>query len=111
MCGPRGVDRVKREIPFLKQVESEYHDKDIAFVSLSVDEQKNKEKWKTFVDEQDLGGIQIMADKDWNSDFIRSYSITGIPRFILLDREGNIIDADAPRPSNPALIQLLEEYI
>ncbi|MEM7161325.1 MAG: TlpA disulfide reductase family protein [Bacteroidota bacterium] len=105
-CGP-----CKREIPYLKEVEAQYHEKGIEFVSLSIDEQKNKQKWKDFVDAQELGGIQLLADNDWTSEFVRSYSITGIPRFILLDQNGNIIDADAPRPSNPALIQLFEEYI
>ena len=59
------------------------------------------------VKDQNLQGIQIIADKDWNSDFVTSYNITGIPRFILIDPEGNIYDANAPRPSDPRLKELL----
>ena len=42
-------------------------------------------------------------------DFLKSYKISGIPRFILIDPKGNIIDPDAPRPSSSELTKLLEE--
>jgi hypothetical protein len=32
---------------------------------------------------------------------MKDYVISGIPRFILIDKEGNLINANAPRPSNP----------
>jgi len=49
-----------------------------------------------------------MADNEWNSEFVSAYNITGIPRFILIDPEGNIFDANAPRPSDPRLQDLLK---
>jgi len=39
------------------------------------------------------------------------YGIRGIPRFILLDKEGKIINADAPRPSNPKLRSLIDKNL
>ncbi|WP_242158861.1 redoxin family protein [Aestuariivivens sediminis] len=104
-CGP-----CKKEIPFLKEVEEKYHDKNIAFVSISIDKASDHDKWKTMVAEKELGGIQLFADKDWNSDFVKNYQISGIPRFILINPEGQIISANAPRPSDPKLIDLLREY-
>ena len=103
-CGP-----CKREIPYLKELEDEYHDKNITFVGLSIDEQKNIDKWKRMVGQRDLKGIQILADKDWNSQFVQDYRITGIPRFILIDPKGNIVSSDAPRPSDPQLKKLFNE--
>ena len=50
-----------------------------------------------------------MADNDWNSQFVKDYAIEGIPRFILIDPDGNIVSADAPRPSNPKLVELFKE--
>ncbi|SFU37697.1 Thiol-disulfide isomerase or thioredoxin [Pustulibacterium marinum] len=97
-CGP-----CKREIPFLKKVEEEYHNKNIEFVSISIDTQADHDKWKKFVDDEELGGTQLFADKDWKSEFVQSYGINAIPRFLLIDTEGNIVSASAPRPSNPKL--------
>ena len=61
------------------------------------------------VADKELGGIQLMADNGFNSEFVRNYKINGIPRFILVDPDGNIVSADAPRPSNPALVELFKE--
>jgi thiol-disulfide isomerase/thioredoxin len=99
----------KAEIPHLKKIEKQYHDKNIVFVSISIDNEKNRKSWKKIVAEKDMRGIQLLADKDWNSDFINSYNIKGIPRFILIDTDGKIVKADAPRPSNPKLIELFNE--
>jgi thiol-disulfide isomerase/thioredoxin len=103
-CGP-----CKAEIPYLKEVEEKYHGKNIQFVSISVDKAEDEDKWKTMVTDKELGGIQLFADNDWNSKFVKDYAIEGIPRFILIDTEGNIVTGDAPRPSDDKLIQLFTE--
>lgn len=103
-CGP-----CIGEIPALKAVEKEYHGKNIEFVSISVDDKKDVEKWKKMVAEKELKGIQLFADNDWKSDFVKNYAIAGIPRFILIDTEGKIVNADAPRPSDAKLKDLLKE--
>ncbi|UMB52946.1 TlpA family protein disulfide reductase [Lutibacter sp. A64] len=103
-CGP-----CKREIPYLKEVEKAYHGKNIEFVSISIDQAKDHEAWKTMVAEEELGGIQLFADNDWKSNFVQEYQIKGIPRFLLIDPDGNIVSSDAPRPSSEDLIALFDE--
>ncbi|MDN3641278.1 TlpA disulfide reductase family protein [Lutimonas halocynthiae] len=111
-CGP-----CKAEIPSLKKVEKDYHGKNIAFVSMSIDDdrshggswEKANEDWKKMVSEKELGGIQIFAPEGWQSEFVKNYKINGIPRFILVDPEGNIVSASAPRPSSDELIKLFDE--
>lgn len=110
-CGP-----CKVEIPFLQELESKYHAKNIEFISISVDDarrsgtlEKAHKAWKTMVIEKELSGVQLFSGNGWKADFIQDYKISGIPRFILIDPNGNIIDADAPRPSSEKLILLLDE--
>lgn len=105
-CGP-----CRQEIPFLQKTEQAYHGKNIEFVSISIDEQINREKWNKFVTDKNLGGIQLLADKDWKSDFVQGYKINGIPRFILIGPDGKIVNADAPRPSSPELVSLLDSLV
>ena len=105
-CGP-----CRGEIPFLKKVEEKYQGKNITFVSISIDNIKDLDKWKTMIKEKELGGVQVIADNDWNSQFVKDYKITGIPRFILIDPSGNIVKADAPRPSSPALQEQLDKVL
>ncbi|MEM9687640.1 MAG: TlpA disulfide reductase family protein, partial [Bacteroidota bacterium] len=103
-CGP-----CKAEIPFLKKLEADYHDNNIEFVSISIDMPNAYETWKKMVVEKELGGIQLIADNNWKSKFITDYAIEGIPRFILIDPDGNIVNADAPRPSNDKIRTLFDE--
>ena len=105
-CGP-----CLREIPSLKEVEKDYAKKNIQFVSISIDEPKDYEKWKAMVSEKELVGIQLMADNNWKSKFVEDYAILGIPRFILLDPQGNIVSSDAPRPSDAKLRKTFDELL
>lgn len=108
-CGP-----CKAEIPSLKALEKEYHDKNIQFVSLSIDDDRShggswdkaREDWKAMVADKELSGIQIMAPEGWKSKFVEDYKIKGIPRFILIDPNGNVVTPDAPRPSDASLKEL-----
>ena len=113
-CGP-----CKAEIPSLKELEKDYHGKNIAFVSMSIDDDRSHQgswelankDWREMIADKELGGIQIFAPQGWKSDFVTDYKIKGIPRFILIDPEGNIVDPSAPRPSNPALREMLDKLI
>ncbi|MEE9350487.1 MAG: TlpA disulfide reductase family protein [Flavobacteriaceae bacterium] len=108
-CGP-----CTREIPYLQKLEHEFKGKNISFVSISVDgarrhgslENANK-KWKSMVKSKNMTGEQLFADKAFASDFIKKYTINSIPRFLLIDPQGNIVNSNAPRPSNPQLKSLL----
>ncbi|MFD2907604.1 TlpA family protein disulfide reductase [Flavobacterium ardleyense] len=101
-CGP-----CKYEIPFLAKVEEQYHGKNIKFISLSIDNLKDEAKWRTMIKDKKMGGIQLLADKDYESQFVQDYFIYGIPRFILIDPAGKIINYDAPRPSEEKLKTIL----
>ncbi|WP_443937962.1 TlpA family protein disulfide reductase [Pedobacter sp. MW01-1-1] len=95
------------EIPSLKVLEKEYHGKNIEFVSISVDTDKAQAKWKKMVVDKGLEGIQLRADKDFGSDFITAYGVNSIPRFILIDPQGNVVSSNAPRPSSTEKIKKL----
>jgi thiol-disulfide isomerase/thioredoxin len=98
-CGP-----CKVQIPYLKKIEEEYHGKNIEFVSISTDRRNKYQAWKNMIKNKEMGGVQLFAGED--QSFSQAYEIRGIPRFILIDPEGNIVDANAPRPSEPRLKEL-----
>lgn len=105
-CGP-----CKAEIPHLKKVEADFHNENIEFVSVSIDRPKDYEKWIAMVTDKELSGVQLFADNNWESKWVKDYYIKGIPRFILIDPDGNIISPDAPRPSSPKLRTMLQELL
>lgn len=94
------------EMPYMNEIEKEYEGKNIHFVGISIDRKKDEEKWRKMIVEKELMGTQLLADNEIDSKFIQGYYIQGIPRFILLDPQGNIVTYDAPRPSDPQLKEL-----
>lgn len=103
-CGP-----CRKELPHLKLLEKEMKGKDIVFIGVSLDEAKNHAKWKQFLKDEQLPGIQLFAGS--NSKIAKDYKIKGIPRFMVFDRQGKVIEANAPRPSDPALKALLQQEL
>lgn len=97
------------EMVFLKELENSYKGKNIKFVSISVDKAKDHDKWKSVVAENKFAGIQLFADKDMESGFVQEYLIKATPRYILIDPSGNIVNANAPRPSSRRLTRLFSE--
>jgi thiol-disulfide isomerase/thioredoxin len=93
-CGP-----CIKEMPALTQLIKNFKGKNIEFVSISVDSKRDYENWRKMIPEKNVGGMQLLADKSLESDFMKAFSISLIPRTLLLDEGGKIITPKAPRPS------------
>ena len=90
-CGP-----CQKELPFLKKLAEKYEGRNITFLGLSID--ADKAKWEARVKSGALCGTQLHIGK--GSKFQADYRISGIPRFILLDPNGRIVNPDMTRPSS-----------
>jgi|TARA_R100000501_G_C2619916_1_gene113206 thiol-disulfide isomerase/thioredoxin len=94
------------EIPSLKKLQTKFPK--VNFVSISIDNKDKIANWKQFLNDKNLNeSIQLIAFQD--ETFKKNYGISKIPRFILIDKYGNLIDADAKRPSNPDLEKQLSK--
>ena len=99
-CGPCCA-----EIPYLeKLVERFKSDSRVEFVSVSVDSRKadwlkkleaDKPQWKQYLCE----------------NFCELYNINGIPRFMLIGKDGKLITVDAPRPSDKGIDKFITEHL
>lgn len=101
-CGP-----CKSEMPHLKILEEFFHGKNIEFITLSFDKMKHREKLKTYIRTHKLCGIQLNDPRAFKSPIRSHYLVRGVPRYILIDTKGNIIDANSRRPSDPLLKRML----
>ncbi len=90
-CGP-----CQKELPYLKKLAEKYKGRNITFVGLSID--ADKAKWEARVKSGELCGTQLHIGR--GSKFQADYRISGIPRFILLDPNGRIVNPDMTRPSS-----------
>lgn len=97
------------EIPYLKKLEQQFEDKDVVFISYSLDTQV--ESWKQFLGTHRMEGNQWINTEAFKSDFARDYKVRFIPRFMVFGKNGEIVEVYAPRPSNPRLAKLIEEEL
>ena len=76
-------------------------------VYISID--KDRELWESRVKKFNLNGYNIMASKSLNEDIgmevYHAKQVGYIPRYLLLDPEGNIINDNLPRPSKSSLLK------
>jgi thiol-disulfide isomerase/thioredoxin len=91
-CGP-----CIAEHPHWDKLREEYKDKPVSFLTISVD--TKRELWEKMVKAKNMEGLQWYAPGDFKSELATHFKARAIPRFLLLDREGKIIDPSADRPS------------
>lgn len=92
-----------KEIPYLKALEKELQNKDVMFLSISID--NKEEAWKKKVAALGLEG-ELLINKD--NKLGESLNVSGIPFFLIYDKEGKLYMYNAYRPSDVRLKPLLE---
>lgn len=95
----------------LNDFKKKYAGKNIDFLTLCADNKASsgtirfaKEKWKKAIEKNNLLGNHLFIGND--RQFLIDYQILTLPRYILIDPEGKIIDAKAPSPIKPELQKL-----
>jgi thiol-disulfide isomerase/thioredoxin len=87
-CGP-----CVAELPNVKKIYDEYHDKGFEIVGVSLDEEKAE--LEAFVEEKKLPWAQTFPiaeeGKGWEHPLVDKYGISGIPAMFLIDRDGKLV--------------------
>ncbi len=102
-CGP-----CREQFPYAKGLEEKFKNNNrVAFLFVSVD--NNKQAWKNMI-KSDLvpKGIHIL---DEDQTVWKDYLLWGVPRYILIDQEGKIVDANAPQPSSGKVESLVNKLL
>ena len=97
-CGP-----CLKEIPSSLELQEQFADQAIGFVYLCLD--PDPSQWKAIREQFHMKGDHYYLDADQTRQLKAQLGFTGIPRYVLIDKEGNIVDGNAPRPSNRERIQ------
>jgi len=101
-----------KEQPYLDVIYKKYKDK-IQFISLSADQQITK--WDSWINKNqkiDNEIIQFHAVNGFENIFFKKLKITAIPRYILLNKDGEILNASLPFPSEEdKFIKTIEHFI
>ena len=83
-CGPCRVAN-----KHLVKIYPNYRNKDIVFLSVSLDEKSSE--WLAAVKKDKLSWLQLIDIKAWNSTVAAAWDVNSIPSTFLIDREGNVV--------------------
>lgn len=96
------------EFPYSKSLRQKILDDDIFFMYLSVD--NDTANWKSYLHEKkNLNGIHLIEQE--SGTVWKSLKLDGIPRYMLIDRKGNIVNAFAPKPSSEKIMAAIHDLL
>ena len=91
------------EFAFKNSLDSFLQSKNIKILYVSVDKIEDENKWKAFINNKKLSGYHILASKELLEYLGQNIFVNGviaIPRYLLINKNGIIINKDLPRPSD-----------
>jgi thiol-disulfide isomerase/thioredoxin len=96
-------------IPAMNQMINEYKSDSIQFISVSLD--KDLTQWRQSLAKNKFAGVQL-SDPNGFKGLIAIYcKVLWVPKYIIADKNGQIINYDAPQPSEPDLRVLLDGMV
>ena len=100
-CGP-----CVKESPYFESLAEEFADQDIVFLAISTDANQ-----KTWADYLKTNPKQLPQYHSTDKVIKEKWGLKYIPRFVLIDRDFNMAEAYAPRPSEEQTRELLRKLL
>lgn len=102
----------KAEMPYMDELAEEFKDRNIQFFCLSLDSgDQLMNTWKSLVKDKSGPTLQVNVPGGFKSELAKYFGIRSVPRIVIIDQQGKIVDAFARRPSDPKLRQQLLELL
>ena len=98
-CGP-----CRQQFPFSKKLHDAMSKKEldkIVFLYISIDD--NEATWKKAIEQNNLKGVNAISRGGWSSEVCKFFNITSIPRYMILNKSGKVVEQDAKRPADETL--------
>lgn len=101
----------RKAMPSSEEKRALLEDKKVKFIYLSMD--RDKEKWERASLSHHLETYQYsyLLINPEEQQFIKDLKIDFIPRYIILDQEGKVIEANAPGPEGDLFNKMISSYL
>lgn len=100
-CGP-----CRKEFPNSRMLHDKLNEKQkkqVVFLYISIDEME--ENWrKAMIDMKLDNGTNVHSVGGWDSNAAKFFKLQSIPRYMLMNKKGEIINSDAKRPGDPEIL-------
>lgn len=101
-----------KNMPKFMELREQYAGNELVeFVTVSTDSDDIRERWLAAIEKHKMNGmLNLMPDRSTEEHFENRYNISGVPRYIVIDKGGNIISTFAPKPGKD-LIEIIEKAL
>jgi len=96
-------------MPYSKKLQEKYKDKDVTFVFISIDQDPGK--WERSARNFDLIENSFLARNYPQAKLFQDNNVSSIPRYMLFDKNGRLIDDNARRPSDKDLETTIDGFL
>lgn len=94
----------------MRKLMANYSPNDLILIRISFD--KDYQWWKKFISNNSLDAKKNYAFHNSSENpFIKEYNLHTIPRYMLINKNGKIINDDTPHPGDPKLKELIDKYL
>lgn len=99
----------KGEMPHSLKLQEQFKDKDVAFVYISTD--RDEAAWNNAIESMKITGEHFRVNKNVYTQMNDKFNVQYIPRYVLIDKKGNVVDANFKRPSDATAAAEIEKLL
>ena len=114
-CGP-----CIQQTPYFEALAEKFDDEDVVFLKVSIDQKKSF--WQKYISDKNwVKNSYWIGTDEQNTIYPFVYTeyddksfrgiVTAVPRYVIISKEGNIIDNNAIHPSHPRLQKDIKYYL
>ena len=96
------------DLPYLRQVKEKTADWPVVFLNISLD--ADDADWREAIDKHEIKGVHVRAD-GWNAEVAKTYQVSGIPSYYLVDSQGLIVEDHGLRGDTEATVAAIEKSL
>jgi thiol-disulfide isomerase/thioredoxin len=101
----------RKEIPFALKLMEKYTNAKFKYVFISIDE--NFDSWEEAITKEDIIKMpdSYIVSNATESSLIENYQIKSVPRYLLFDKTGKLVNANSIAPSDPKIVQIVNDLM
>lgn len=96
-------------LPALWQVQEEYPE--VVYLFFSLDRVGKEDAWKNAIEKFKIVGEHYWFNTEWKNDFTDYVQLNWVPRYMIIDSEGNIAHYYAVHADDAVMIKTLSELV
>ena len=89
-----------KNMPKFMELIKEFENRDdVVLFTVSTDSDELREKWLAAIEKHNMGSmLNLTPDRSATEQFEEKYFVSAVPRYIVIDKQGNIVSTFAPKP-------------